>query len=95
MKIDKNRLIKLTKLAKLDIPDSEQEKYIQLINHDLETLEVIDKIDVGDLQPLTNPYDISLRQYDDVVNDGDKVDELMNVAPEKLYNYFVVPKVIE
>lgn len=95
MKIDKTRLNKLCKLAKLEINESEVEKYLQLLNNDLETLEVLDTINVDDLEELTNPYDMELQQYPDILSDGNKTDELMKCAPKELYNYFVVPKVMD
>lgn len=93
--IDDENLKKLAKLAKLEIKDEEVEAYLNLLNNDLETLEALDEINTDGLEPLTNPYDMELRRYPDVVSDGDKVEELMKCTPKELYNYFVVPKVIE
>ena len=38
---------------------------------------------------------MALQEYPDVVSDGNKVEELMKCAPKELYNYFVVPKVLD
>ncbi len=32
---------------------------------------------------------------EDIVSDGDKQEELMKVAPKSMYNYYIVPKVVE
>lgn len=93
--VDENRLEKLCKLARIEIKSGEIENYLKIINSDLEKLEALDDIDTEGLEELTNPYDMILRQYPDVVEDGDRVDELMKCAPKELYNYFVVPKVME
>lgn len=93
--VDETRLKKLCKLAMLEIKNEEIEKYLNLINSSLETLEALDNIDVDGLKELTNPYDMALSKYPDLVSDGDKVDQLMKCAPTSLYNYFVVPKVME
>ena len=93
--VDENRLKKLCKLAKIEIKSDEVENYLNIINSDLEKLEALDNINTDGLEELTNPYDMELRQYPDVVSDGDRVDELMKCAPKELYNYFVVPKVME
>ena len=58
MKIDKTRLNKLCNLAKLEINDSEVENYLQLLNKDLESLQDLDTINVGDLEESTNNYDM-------------------------------------
>lgn len=93
--VDEARLDKLTKLARIEIKPEEVQKYLDMINNDLELLEALDNIDTEGIEPLTNPYDMELREYSDILSDGNKVDELMNCAPDKLYNYFVVPKVVE
>lgn len=94
--VDNNRLNKLCKLAKISMQSEEDaEKFLNLINNDLELLEALDEIDTNGLNELTNPYDMELRTYDDIVNDGNVVDELMECAPNELYNYFVVPKVVK
>ena len=95
MKVDKKILNKLSKLSKIEVQENEEEKYLKMINDDLEKLESIDEIDVDNIEPLTNPYDMELRQYPDIVSDGDKVDELMKSTPKSLYNYFIVPKVLD
>lgn len=93
--VDENRLKKLCKLARIEIKPDEVENYLNMINSDLEKLEALDIIDTEALECLTNPYDMILRQYPDIVSDGNKVEELMKAAPKELYNYFVVPKVIQ
>jgi aspartyl-tRNA(Asn)/glutamyl-tRNA(Gln) amidotransferase subunit C len=93
--VNETKLKKLCKLAMLELNNSEVERYLYLMNNSLETLEALDDIDVNDIKELTNPYDMTLEQYPDIVSDGDKVEQLMECAPEKLYNYFIVPKVME
>ncbi len=93
--IDETRLKKLCKLARIEIKTEEVENYLNLLNSDLEKLEALDDINTDGLEPLSNPYDMVLRQYPDVVSDGNKVDDLMKCAPKELYNYFVVPKVMD
>ncbi|HSQ98144.1 MAG TPA: Asp-tRNA(Asn)/Glu-tRNA(Gln) amidotransferase subunit GatC [Rickettsiales bacterium] len=93
--VDETRLQKLCKLAMLDVKEEEVARYLDLMNSSLETLEALDDINVDGLKELTNPYDMALIEYPDVVSDGDKVELLMKSAPTSLYNYFVVPKVME
>ncbi|MDD2840254.1 MAG: Asp-tRNA(Asn)/Glu-tRNA(Gln) amidotransferase subunit GatC [Rickettsiales bacterium] len=93
--VDETKLKKLCKLAMLDVKKEEVERYLDLMNSSLETLEALDDINVDGLKELTNPYDMALIEYPDVVSDGDKVDQLMKCAPTSLYNYFVTPKVME
>lgn len=93
--VDSEKLSKLCKLARIYIKPEDTNKFLDLINGDLELLEALDKIDTGNLKELVNPYDIELKTYEDIVSDGNVVDELMKCAPKELYNYFVVPKVVK
>ncbi|MDR0423024.1 MAG: Asp-tRNA(Asn)/Glu-tRNA(Gln) amidotransferase subunit GatC [Rickettsiales bacterium] len=93
-RIDKDKLKKLCGITKLHIDDTESDKYLDLLNSSLESLEKLDSVDTDGLEPLSNPYSMILQGYPDIVSDGDKVDEIMKATPKQLYNYFVVPKVI-
>lgn len=90
---DKNKLKKLAKLARIEVED--EDKILNLLNQDIETVKSIDEINTEGLEPLNNPYEIELDMKDDIVNDGEKQEELMKVAPNSMYNYYVVPKVVE
>ena len=48
-----------------------------------------------DVAPMTSVATAELYQRKDVVNDGNKVDDILANAPESDDNYFVVPKVVE
>lgn len=93
--VNSEKLNKLCKLAKFYIDPKNTDKFLDLINSDLELLDALDEIDTNGLTELVNPYDIELETYEDVVSDGNVVDELMKCAPKELYNYFVVPKVVK
>ena len=93
--VNSEKLNKLCKLAKIYIDPKDTDKFLDLINSDLELLDALDEIDTNGLTELVNPYDIELETYEDVVSDGNVVDELMKCAPKELYNYFVVPKVVK
>jgi aspartyl-tRNA(Asn)/glutamyl-tRNA(Gln) amidotransferase subunit C len=93
--IDRDILQRLCKLTKLEIQEEDVDGLLTLMNQNLETLVALDSIDTEGLEPLTNPHQMNLRLYPDEINDGNRTEELMKVAPKQLYNYFVVPKVIE
>jgi aspartyl-tRNA(Asn)/glutamyl-tRNA(Gln) amidotransferase subunit C len=93
--IDKDKLKKICNVVKLEISGDEIEKYLDMINNNLESLERLDAIDTDGLEALSNPYQMTLHEYPDLVSDGDKVKDLMSIASTSLYNYYVVPKVIE
>ena len=94
--ITDEKLNKLAKLARIEIKDNEREKIKSLLDLDIESVKDISSIDTERLEALTNPYYIILTNIqDDIVSDGDKQEEIINCAPQSMYNYFTVPKVIE
>lgn len=93
--IDETRLKKLCKLTRIEIKDDEVEKYLKLLNGYLNEIECLDDIKVDEnLEPLNNVTEIPLREYLDVVNDGNKNNELMKCAPQEFRGFYVAPKVI-
>lgn len=85
----------LVKLAKIEIKDSDKERILNLINADVTGVKGIEEINVDNIEPLINPYDMLLEMHNDIVSDGNKQKELMDCAPKSMYNYYIVPKVVE
>lgn len=95
MSITKEDFRKLAKSLRLEVlPEEEQEMYDR-INSEIESAEWITEFDTTGVEPMVSPYELPLQTAEDEVSDGDKVDEVLANAKEKLYNYFVVPKVIK
>ena len=90
---DIKKLQKLAKLSRIEINNPDH--MLDLINQDINGVKSIYDINTDGLEPLNNPYDIELVLNDDVVQDGDKQEELMKCAPNSMYNYYIVPKVVE
>jgi len=93
--ITETQLKKLAKTTRLEIKEEETQIYLDLMNKDLKDIAEVLTVNTEGYDNLINPYDMELRQYPDEVSDGDKVKELMKNAPQSLYNYYVVPKIIE
>lgn len=93
--MDEKKLAKLAKLARIEIKDKDKSKLLELLNNDISTVKTIYDIDTENLEPLTNPYDMILETHEDIVTDGNKVKILMDCTPDSMYNYFIVPKVLD
>jgi len=93
--VTESQLKKLAKTTRLEINDEEVEKYLNLMNKDLQDVAEVLKVDTEGYEGLINPYEMELQQFPDEVSDGNKSEELMKNAPQSLYNYYVVPKVID
>lgn len=95
MIITDEKLKKLAKLARIEIKDNEKDKIKSLLEADINEIKDINNIDINGLEPIINPYDLKLETFEDIVKDGDKQEDLMKCAPQSMYNYFIVPKVVE
>lgn len=93
--MDEKKLEKLAKLARIEIKDKDKSKLLELLNNDISTVKTIYDIDTENLEPLTNPYDMILEAHEDIVTDGNKVKILMDCTSDSMYNYFIVPKVLD
>ena len=93
--MNEKKLEKLAKLARIEIKDKDKSKLLELLNNDISTVKTIYDIDTENLEPLTNPYDMILEAHEDIVTDGNKVKILMDCTPDSMYNYFIVPKVLD
>ena len=91
--MDIKKLQKLVKLSRIEIINPE--KMIELLNQDINGVKSIYEINTDNWEPLNNPYEIELILHNDEVSDGDKQQELMECAPNSMYNYYTVPKVVE
>jgi aspartyl-tRNA(Asn)/glutamyl-tRNA(Gln) amidotransferase subunit C len=93
--LDSTKLQKIAKLARIEIGKDDDARIIKLLNRDIEGVKGFHDVNTDNLEALINPYDMYLEVHKDEVTDGNKQEEVMRCAPESMYNYFIVPKVIE
>ena len=95
MKIDKNTTLKIAKLARIKIDNSEIEELSDELNSILDWVEQLNEVNTDNIEPLSNVSMSKLPFREDIQNNEDKSNDVLSNAPEKLENYYVVPKVIE
>ena len=95
MSIDIKTVKRVAKLARIDVPDSDLEPLSQEINGILGWIEQLNEVDVDGIEPMTSVTPMRLKRRDDVISDGDKVDDILKNAPDTREGFFVVPKVVE
>ena len=95
MKIDKNTTLKIAKLTRLKVKDNEIAELSSQLSSILDWVEQLDEVNTSKVEPLSNVSMSELPLRKDEKVDDDKSNEILSNAPEKLENYFVVPKVIE
>ena len=95
MKIDKNTTLKIAKLCRVRIEEHEIEELSSQLSSILDWVEQLNEVNTENVEPLNNVSIAKLPLRKDKANSEDKSKEVLTNAPEKLENYFVVPKVVE
>ena len=95
MKIDKNTTLKIAKLSRIKIEDSEIEELSRQLSAIVEWVEQLNEVNTEKIEPLSNVSMAKLPLRKDIENKEDNSKEILSNAPDKLQNYFVVPKVVE
>lgn len=95
MSIDQEKVAKIAHLARLKVPFEEQQNVANEMNKILTWIEQLSTVDITGIEPLANVNDKALRWRPDLVNDGNKPEDILANAPAKTADFFTVPKVIE
>ena len=95
MSVDTKTVRHIAKLARIAMSDEELERLVPELNNILGWVEQLGEVNTDGVEPLTAVIDQKLRLRDDVVNDGNKRDDVLANAPEASHGFFAVPKVIE
>ena len=95
MKIDKNTTLKIAKLTRIKIEDREIDELSAQLSSILDWVEQLNEVNTDNIEPLSNVSMSKLPLRKDIEDNKDKSNDVLSNAPEKLENYFVVPKVVE
>jgi len=95
MSVDKSTVAKIARLARIDVPEDRQERLASELNGILDWIAELDEVDTSDVEPLASVTGHGLPRREDVVTDGNRVDEVLANVPETAGGFFVVPKVVE
>lgn len=96
MSIDVETVRKIARLARLKIPAEQEQSATDDMNKILGWVGQLDKLDVSGVEPLANVNDGNLGwRAQDVVTDGGYPEKILANAPEKMADFFTVPKVVE
>ena len=95
MEFDKKSLLKLGKLARISISDDKLNNLSQDLNSILEFVDQLKEIRTDQVDPTSNSLNQKLEVRDDIVENENSTEDVLENAPEKEMNFFVVPKVIE
>ena len=95
MEFDKKSLLKLGKLARISISDDKLNNLSKDLNSILEFVDQLKEIKTDQVDPTSNSLYQKLEVRDDKVDNKNSAEDILENAPEKEMDFFVVPKVIE
>jgi aspartyl-tRNA(Asn)/glutamyl-tRNA(Gln) amidotransferase subunit C len=95
MKIDHATVRHIAKLARIKLTPEEAERLEGELSGILDWVEQLDEVDTEGVEPMTSVVAVTTKMRDDAVTDGGYADAILENAPAREGDFFVVPKVIE
>jgi aspartyl-tRNA(Asn)/glutamyl-tRNA(Gln) amidotransferase subunit C len=95
MAISSADIIKVAKLAYLDLDSNSFSKLAEELSSIMKFMEQLNKVDTKEVEPLFHPLEVTQRLRPDSVTETARTDQLQNNAPLFQDNLYLVPKVIE
>lgn len=95
MALDKDTVLGIARLARLKIDDQEIEKYSSELGNILDLVAQMEAVDTSGVEPMTHPFDATMRLRDDAVTQSNQRDKFQAIAPSAERGLYLVPKVID
>ena len=95
MSIDKEKIIHISKLARISIDSKKSDSLAKDLTSIFKFIEQLNQINTDKIEPLSSILNTPLRTREDKVDDGKIRDKILKNSPKKNEEFFVVPKVIE
>ena len=95
MSVDLATVKRVARLARIAVSEEEANRMTGELNGILGFVEQLSEVDVEGIEPMTSVTPMEMRKREDVVNDGDKANDIVANAPATDRNFFQVPKVVE
>ncbi len=99
MSVNKSTVSHIARLARIHIDENRLAPMAGELSEIMEWIEQLNEVNTDNIEPLASvtghalPHAMLMR--DDVVNDGNMVEEIVKNAPQVASGFFVVPKVVE
>jgi aspartyl-tRNA(Asn)/glutamyl-tRNA(Gln) amidotransferase subunit C len=95
MKIDQATVCHIAKLARIRLTQDEAERLEGELSGILDWVEQLEEVDTEGVEPMTSVVAVTTKMRDDKVTDGGYPEAILENAPAREGNFFVVPKVVE
>lgn len=95
MALDNTTIHTIARLARLEINDDEVAKYRSDISNILELVQQMEAVDTTGVEPMTHPFDATMRLREDAISEINQRDKFQSIAPNSEDGLYLVPKVID
>ncbi|MCF8243984.1 MAG: Asp-tRNA(Asn)/Glu-tRNA(Gln) amidotransferase subunit GatC [Saprospiraceae bacterium] len=95
MQIDRDLILRLENLAKLELSEEERERLRLDLTNILQMVEKLKELDTSNIEPLTYISDAANMLREDQIKAQVTNEHALSNAPEKSEPYFKVPKVMQ
>ena len=95
MSVDLATVKRVARLARIAVSEEEANRMTGELNGILGFVEQLSEVNVEGVEPMTSVTPMEMRKRQDIVNDGNKADDIVANAPASDRNFFQVPKVVE
>lgn len=95
MAVDKATVARIAKLARIRVPEDQQDALAGELSNILGWIEQLSELDTEGVEPMTSVVAMESPKRVDAVSDGGYADKIVKNAPETAHGFFAVPKVVE
>ncbi len=95
MTLNRTDVEKIAHLARIQISEAEQDKYVQDLNGILTLAEQMNAVDTQGISPMAHPLHMIQRLRPDQATEPDRREIFQGIAPAVDNGLYLVPKVIE
>jgi aspartyl-tRNA(Asn)/glutamyl-tRNA(Gln) amidotransferase subunit C len=95
MSLDPATIRRIAALARIRVTEEEVPRLMQEMNTILGWIEQLNEVDVEGIEPLAGAALRALPMREDVVTDGGYSEQVLANAPERIGDFYAVPKVVE
>ena len=95
MPLDIETVRNIAFLARIKVPEDELDALAGELSNILGWVEQLAGVDTEGVEPMTSVVEMRLHEREDVVDDGERREDVLANAPEREDGFFAVPKVVE
>ena len=95
MSLDRDDVRKIAFLARIKIEDAELEPLADELNSIIGWVEQLGEVNTDGVQPMTSVAEMLTPQRPDHVTDGNVTQKVLANAPDRVKDFYAVPKVLD